>query len=114
MVTDKQMMNMKLELKRIYIFLAITFGLAWIVALIIYLTGGLQNSPVLIPGTPITLAFVLLNLGALARVFGPLLVPTNYTATVHLAGGFWLMAFAAFVIVYAPILLRPRADGRPD
>ena len=53
-------MNRKLDLKRIYIFLAITFGLAWIVALIIYLTGGLQNSPVLVSGTPITLAAVLL------------------------------------------------------
>lgn len=53
-------MNTKLDLKRIYIFLAITFGLAWIVALIIYRTGGLQNSPVLMPGAPITLAVVLL------------------------------------------------------
>ena len=54
------MMNVKLDLKRVYIFLAITFGLAWIAALIIYLTGGLQNSPAVIPGTPITLAAVLL------------------------------------------------------
>lgn len=53
-------MKSEVELKRIYIFLAITFGLTWLVALIIYLTGGLQNSPVLIAGTPVTLALVLL------------------------------------------------------
>lgn len=53
-------MKENLDLKRIYIYLAITFGLTWGVALIIYLTGGLQNSPILIPGTPISLALVLL------------------------------------------------------
>ena len=53
-------MKTNLDTKRITLFLVITFGLAWSVALIIYLTGGLENSPVLIPGTPITLAFVLL------------------------------------------------------
>lgn len=53
-------MKTNLDTKRITIFLAITFGLAWAVSLIIYLTGGLENSPIIIPGTPITLAFVLL------------------------------------------------------
>lgn len=53
-------MKENLETKRITIFLAITFGLAWGVSLIIYLTGGLQNSPILIPDTPISLAFLLL------------------------------------------------------
>lgn len=52
-------MKTNLETKRITIFLAITFGLAWGVSLIIYLTGGLQDSPILIPGTSITLALVL-------------------------------------------------------
>jgi uncharacterized protein involved in response to NO len=58
-------------------------------------------------------AFVLLNLGALSRVFGPLVLP-SYTGAVHLAGGFWLLAFGFFTLIYAPILVRPRADGRPD
>ena len=53
-------MKTNLDTKRITIFLAITFGLAWTIALIVYLTGGLINSPVLVPGTPITLALVLL------------------------------------------------------
>lgn len=29
------------------------------------------------------------------------------------SGGLWIFAFAAFFIVYAPILTRPRVDGRP-
>jgi uncharacterized protein len=53
-------MKTNLDTKRIYIFLAITFALAWSMALIVYFTGGLQNSPVIIPGTPVTLALVLL------------------------------------------------------
>ena len=59
------------------------------------------------------LAFVLLNLGALTRVFGPFLMPDNYIGTMHLAGGFWLLAFGIFTVIYAPILMKPRADGRP-
>ena len=53
-------MKTNLDTIRITLFLVITFGLAWGISLIIYLTGGLENSPVLIPGTPITLAFILL------------------------------------------------------
>jgi len=46
--------------KRIYIYLAFAFGIAWATALVIYLTGGLANSPELAPGSGITLALVLL------------------------------------------------------
>jgi len=31
--------------KRLYIFLAFAFGISWAIALVIYLTGGLDNSP---------------------------------------------------------------------
>jgi membrane protease YdiL (CAAX protease family) len=49
-----------LDTKRIYIFLALAFGIAWATALVIYLTGGLANSPILVEGTPISLALLLL------------------------------------------------------
>jgi membrane protease YdiL (CAAX protease family) len=52
--------NQMLDTKRIALFLALGYGIAWAFGLIIYLTGGLANSPQLIPGTPITLALVLL------------------------------------------------------
>ncbi|MBN1812781.1 MAG: CPBP family intramembrane metalloprotease [Anaerolineae bacterium] len=54
---------MKLETKRIVIYLAFAFGVAWACGLTIYLTGGLVNSPQLVPGTGITLALVLLTVG---------------------------------------------------
>lgn len=55
-----KMMADKIDTRRIYIFLAFAFGIAWATALAVYLTGGLQNSPVLFPGTGVTLAVVLL------------------------------------------------------
>ncbi|HHY31410.1 MAG TPA: CPBP family intramembrane metalloprotease [Firmicutes bacterium] len=53
----------RLDTRRIAIYLAFSFGIAWAVALVIYLTGGLYNSPQLITGTPFTLAVVLLSTG---------------------------------------------------
>lgn len=38
-------MNTTLDRKRIFIFLALAFGIAWAGALVIYLTGGLADSP---------------------------------------------------------------------
>ena len=51
-------MKQTLDLRRISLFLLFTFGIAWAVALCIYLTGSLANSPELFAGTGITLAFV--------------------------------------------------------
>ena len=56
-------MSEKLDLKRILIYLAFAFGLAWVIGLIVYLTGGLENSLELIPGSKITVAIVLLAVG---------------------------------------------------
>ena len=56
-------MKSALDTKRIVIFLALAFGIAWAVGLVIYLTGGLVSSPELIPGTGFTLAALLLAVG---------------------------------------------------
>ncbi|MBM7061462.1 NnrS family protein [Pseudomonas sp. UL073] len=56
------------------------------------------------------LAFALLNLGALARVFG---VSLAYLPALWLAAAAWTLAFAAYLYWYAPMLLRGRIDGRP-
>ena len=50
----------KIERKRIWLFLVISFGLAWAAALAIYLTGGITASPPLLPGSQVTLAVVLM------------------------------------------------------
>jgi uncharacterized protein len=51
-------MDKQVDTRRIIIFLGFAFGIAWIAGLIIYLTGGLTNSPMIAPG--ISLALVLL------------------------------------------------------
>ena len=59
----------KSNIKRIWIFLGFAFGISWATGLVIYLTGGLQNSPMLsIEGTSFSLAYLLL---ATAYMFGP-------------------------------------------
>lgn len=56
-------MNDKLDTRRLVIYLLLAFGLAWTCGLVVYLTGGLADSRVLIPGTSITLALVLFAVG---------------------------------------------------
>ena len=53
-------MNRTLDRRRILIYLAFAFGVAWVTSLVIYLTGGLAESPVLIPELNVSLALVLL------------------------------------------------------
>ncbi len=53
-------MNTTLDKKRILIFLAFAFGIAWAGALLVALTGGIAGSPSLVPGSNYTLAFVII------------------------------------------------------
>jgi uncharacterized protein involved in response to NO len=46
------------------------------------------------------------------RVFAPPLAPGVYRWSVMVAGTLWICAFGIFIVVYTPILLRPRIDGR--
>ena len=57
-------------------------------------------------------AYGLVTAAALARVFGPVLAPGAAATWVWVAGLLWTLAFAAFLVGYAPMLLRPRLDGR--
>jgi len=61
-----------------------------------------------------TAMFVLISVAAVVRVVGGLVLPESfYLATVALAGACWALAFGLYAVRYAPILLRPRIDGKP-
>ena len=66
----------------------------------------------LVAAPPIVVAYALLPLAALVRAFGPRLCG-NAMAPLAVAAALWIAAFALFLLVYAPILLRPRPDGKP-
>jgi uncharacterized protein involved in response to NO len=67
----------------------------------------LEPPPVMRP------AFVAINLAALLRVALPLLFPGAYAQSMAASGLAWVAAFGLFIVVYAPMLLRPRVDGKP-
>jgi uncharacterized protein involved in response to NO len=58
-------------------------------------------------------AYLFVTAGAFNRVFGPVLDPGAWTLWLGAAAVLWSAAFVLFVVVYAPILCGPRADGRP-
>ena len=65
------------------------------------------------PSPLMTWAFVAINLAALVRVVVPLLFPAAYSHGMTLSGLLWMAAFGLFAVIYTPILLRPRVDGKP-
>jgi uncharacterized protein involved in response to NO len=58
------------------------------------------------------IAFSLINLGALVRVFVPMLLPNWYADVIYTSTILWLAAFSLFAFIYAPILTTARADGK--
>ena len=63
--------------------------------------------------TATKLAFVLINIATLLRVFVPLVSPDFYQLAVTVSGILWCIAFVLFLLVYTPVLIYPRVDGRP-
>ena len=63
--------------------------------------------------TAIKLAFVVINIATLLRVFVPLASPDLYQFAVAVSGILWCVAFVLFLLVYVPVLIYPRVDGRP-
>ncbi|MDJ0748132.1 MAG: NnrS family protein [Woeseiaceae bacterium] len=61
----------------------------------------------------VVLAYLLLLASALLRVFGAPLLQLQYASAVTTAGTLWVLAFLLYSHVYVPILIRPRADGKP-
>ncbi len=62
---------------------------------------------------PVAWAYGMLLLCATVRVLGPAFLPWGYTTQIVIAMTLWIGAFLLFTIVYAPILIQPRVDGKP-
>ncbi len=55
----------------------------------------------------------LLLAGTIVRVFAPLLTMHLYATAMVIAQFFWVSAFGLFLLVYTPILVTARPDGKP-
>lgn len=58
-------------------------------------------------------AYLAMLAAALVRVLVPLMWPSALIEAVMLSSGLWSLAFGLYLWRYAPMLLRPRADGQP-
>lgn len=67
----------------------------------------------LVASRGICVAYLLLTAAALARVFGPAVVAGDRTTFITAAAVLWTAAFSLFLVIFVPILCRPRVDGRP-
>lgn len=62
---------------------------------------------------PVTASYLLVGAAALARLAAPLAPGELHLWVLALSAMLWSLAFLAFVIAFAPVLTRPRIDGRP-
>ena len=63
-------------------------------------------------GAGMVIAFAAVNLAAVTRGLLPILQPQWFPQLVILSGVLWLVAYAIFIVVYVPVLLQPRLDGK--
>lgn len=85
----------------------ITVGAAGTMTLAIMTRAGLGHTGRPMVAAPMTVAaYLLVSLAAAARLAGT-------EPALMLAAAAWTAAFVGFIIVYAPIFLKPRLDGRP-
>ena len=71
-----------------------------------------HSGRMLVAARPIVVAFALALLAALVRATGAALGVQSYRSTLIAAGLIWTAAFALYLVVYAPILVSPRSDGK--
>ncbi|MCG7920838.1 MAG: NnrS family protein [Candidatus Thiodiazotropha lotti] len=59
------------------------------------------------------LAFILINIAVVMRVFVPITGLLSYQTCIMLSAVAWSICYLLFSMIYLPILIRPRIDGRP-
>ena len=62
-------------------------------------------------GTLTTLSFFAIQVTAIARVFGPILMPDHMNEWIIGSAALWSLCFAAYLWVYTPMLFTARPDG---
>jgi uncharacterized protein involved in response to NO len=62
---------------------------------------------------PTTLAYALVSMGALLRVVASIIPGQAAEPMIVMSGLLWAGCYTLFCVFYAPILVRPRPDGRP-
>ena len=65
------------------------------------------------PNPLLSYVFAGLALGALIRVIIPVFEMQHYLWWVGLSQALWILSFLAFTVLYLPMLIKPRLDGRP-
>lgn len=81
-----------------------------ILAMVSRVSLGHTGRPLLVK-TVMTTAFLAVFAAFLMRSFGAYLIP-SYSLVVISAACLWLLGYGSFLLVYWPILSRPRVDGR--
>ena len=57
--------------------------------------------------------FLLIQVAALVRVFGGMILPGVYLVSIQLSALLWAAALGLYAVRYWPVLTRPRIDGKP-
>ena len=61
----------------------------------------------------ITFYFILINIAAISRILAPVLFIDYYSEFLFISGVCWVLAYLMFLIRAIPVVIKPRADGRP-
>lgn len=64
------------------------------------------------PSKLAVIGFYLLLVATVIRVIFPLFSMTHYILWIEISAVLWIIAFLLFTIVYTPVLIQPRVDGR--
>ena len=63
--------------------------------------------------TLIYAVFIMIIASTLVRSLFPFFLPQFYIESVFMAQVFWIVAFSLFLLIFTPMLLKPRIDGKP-
>lgn len=64
------------------------------------------------PPRAMAFAFLALMTGTVVRVILPLINPSDYLTWIAVSQILWIAAFLIFVVIYSPMLIKPRIDGQ--